>query len=122
MPRVAKFKRPHLLNEQKRSEGNQKLRPGCPPDYQIFCERIDPKMFIPTNLSSYLSLINENSSVRTNITSIILSEQNENDQNNDEDNHNYFKFWLSSDYQLWDLILLPCMQCAVSSRLGMITL
>ena len=30
------------------NEENQNLRPGCSPDYQIFCERIDPKMFIQT--------------------------------------------------------------------------
>ena len=47
------------------SEDNRKLRPGCPRDYQIFCERIDPKIFIPTNLSTYLSLTNENISMRT---------------------------------------------------------
>ena len=63
--RIAKFKRPHVLGDQKISEDNQKLRPGCPPDYQIFCKRIDPKMFIPTNPSSYLSLTNKNSSMRT---------------------------------------------------------
>ena len=54
---VAKFKHPRVLGDQKISEDNQELRPGCPPDYQIFCERIDPKIFIPTNLSSYLSLM-----------------------------------------------------------------
>ena len=32
--RVAKFKRPSILDHQKRSEDNQKLRSGCPPDYQ----------------------------------------------------------------------------------------
>ena len=47
--RVAKFKRPCVLDNQKMSEDNQKLRPGCPPDYQIFCERIDI-------IFSYLSL------------------------------------------------------------------
>ena len=57
-----------VLGNQKISKDNQKLRPGCPPDYQIFCERIDPKMFIPTNLSSYLSLTNKNSSMRTSTT------------------------------------------------------
>ena len=49
--RVAKFNRPCVRGYQKISEDNQELRPGCPPDYQIFCERIDPKIFIPTNLS-----------------------------------------------------------------------
>ena len=34
--RVAKFKRPRVLCDQKISEDNQKLRPGCPPDYHIF--------------------------------------------------------------------------------------
>ena len=63
--RVAKFKCPRVLGDQEISEDNQELRPGCPPDYQIFCERIDPKMFIPTNLSSYFSLTNKNSSMRT---------------------------------------------------------
>ena len=33
--RVAKFKRPRVLGDQKISEDNQELRPGCPPDYQI---------------------------------------------------------------------------------------
>ena len=46
--RVVKFKCPRVLGNQKMSEDNQELRPGCPPDYQIFCERIDPKNFIPT--------------------------------------------------------------------------
>ena len=32
--RLAKFKRPHVLGDQKISEDNQELRPGCPPDYQ----------------------------------------------------------------------------------------
>ena len=41
--RVAKFKHPRVLCDQKISEDNQKLRPGCPPDYQIFCKKIDPK-------------------------------------------------------------------------------
>ena len=63
--RVAKFKRPRVLCDKKISEDNKKLRPGCPPDYQIFCERIDSNIFIATNLSSYLSLINKNSSMRT---------------------------------------------------------
>ena len=40
-----------VLVDKKISEDNQKLRPGCPSDYQIFCERIDPKMFIPNNSS-----------------------------------------------------------------------
>ena len=66
--RVAKFKRPRVLGDQKISEDNQELRPGCPHDYQIFCERIDPKVFIPTNLSSYLSLTNKNSSMGTSTT------------------------------------------------------
>ena len=34
--RVAKFKHPRVLDDQKISEDNQELRPGCPPDYQIF--------------------------------------------------------------------------------------
>ena len=33
--RVAKFKRPRVLGDQKISEENQEFRPGCPPDYQI---------------------------------------------------------------------------------------
>ena len=70
--RVAKFKCPRVLGDQKISEDNQELRPGCPPDYQIFCERIDPKVFIPTNLSSYFSLTNKNSSVRTSTTYIYI--------------------------------------------------
>ena len=68
--RIAKFKHPLVFGNQKISEDNQKLKPGCPPDYQIFCERIDPKMFIPTNLFSYLSLINKNSSMITSTTYI----------------------------------------------------
>ena len=59
-----------VLGDQKISEDNQELRPGCPPDYQIICERIDPNIFIPTNLSSYLSLANKNSSMRTSTTYI----------------------------------------------------
>ena len=70
--RVAKFKRPRVLGDQEIREDNQKLRPGCPPDYQIFCEKIDPKIVIPTNLSSYLSLSNKNSSMRT-ITTYIYN-------------------------------------------------
>ena len=31
--RVAKFKRTCVLSDQKISEDNQELRPGCPPDY-----------------------------------------------------------------------------------------
>ena len=68
--RVAKFKRPCALGNQKVSEDNQKLRPGCPPDYQTFCERIDPKVSIQANLSSYFSLTNKNSSMRTSTTCI----------------------------------------------------
>ena len=68
-PLTAKVKCPRILCHQKISEENQKLRPGCP-DYQIFCERIDPKMFIPTNLSSYLRLTNKNSNARTRTTYI----------------------------------------------------
>ena len=45
--RVAKFKHPRVLDDHKLSEDNQELRPGCPPDYQIFCERVDPKKFHP---------------------------------------------------------------------------
>ena len=66
--RVAKFKCPRILGDHKISEDNQELRPGCPPDYQIFCERIDPKFFTPTNLSSYISLTNENNSMGTSTT------------------------------------------------------
>ena len=36
----------------------------------FFCETIDQIIFIPTNLSSYLSLTNKNSSMRTNTTYI----------------------------------------------------
>ena len=68
--RVAKFKCPRVLDDQNISEDNQKLRPGCPPDYQIFCERIEPTISIPTNLSAYLSLTNKNSSMRTNTSYI----------------------------------------------------
>ena len=73
--RVAKFKRSLvlgdlILGDQKISEDNQELRPGCPPDYQIFYESIDPKLFIPTNVSSYLSLTNKNSGMRTSTTYI----------------------------------------------------
>ena len=42
------------------SEDNQKLRSGCSPDYQID----------PTNLLSYLSPTNKNSSMRTSTTYI----------------------------------------------------
>ena len=34
--RVAKFACPRVLDDRKMSEDNQKLRSGCPPDYQIF--------------------------------------------------------------------------------------
>ena len=34
--RVAKFAYPRVLDDQKLSEDNPKLRYGCPPDYQIF--------------------------------------------------------------------------------------
>ena len=34
--RVAKFACPRVLDDKKLSEDNQKLRSGCPPDYQIF--------------------------------------------------------------------------------------
>ena len=56
--------------QPKNIEDNQKLRPVCPLDYQIVCERIDTKIFIPTNLLSCLplSLTNENSSTRTSTT------------------------------------------------------
>ena len=37
--RVAKFACPRVLDNQKKSEDNQKLRSGCPPDYQIFWEK-----------------------------------------------------------------------------------
>ena len=37
--RVAKFACPRVLDDQKMSEDNQKLRSGCPPDYQIFWEK-----------------------------------------------------------------------------------
>ena len=39
MTRVAKFACPRVLDDQKMSEDNQKLRSGCPPDYQIFWEK-----------------------------------------------------------------------------------
>ena len=68
--KVAKFKCPRILGDQKLSEDNQELRPSCPPDYQIFCERIDRQIFIPKNLSSYLSLTNKKSSLRTSTTYI----------------------------------------------------
>ena len=64
--RVAEFKRHRTLGDQKRSEDNQELRPGCPPDYQIVSERI----VIPTNLLSSLSLTNKHSSMRTSTTYI----------------------------------------------------
>ena len=32
MYRVAKFKRPRVLGDQKISEDNQELKTGCPPD------------------------------------------------------------------------------------------
>ena len=67
---VAIHKCPRVLDEHKLSKENQKLKPSCPSDYQIFCERIDPKIFIPTNLSSYFSLKNKNSSMRTSTTYI----------------------------------------------------
>ena len=35
--RVAKFKRPRVLGDQKINEVNQEFSPGCPPDYQMFC-------------------------------------------------------------------------------------
>ena len=38
--RVAKFACPRVLDDQKMSEDNQKMRSGCPPDYQIFWENI----------------------------------------------------------------------------------
>ena len=68
------------------SEDNQKLRPNCPPDYQSFSERIDPKMFILPSLSSYLSLTNKNSSLR--IYTRYIQQGNKilkGGQNNDED-------------------------------------
>ena len=34
--RVAKFACPRVLDDQKMSEDNQKLRSGCPPDYEKF--------------------------------------------------------------------------------------
>ena len=34
--RVAKFACPRVLDDQKMSEDNQKLKSDCPPDYQIF--------------------------------------------------------------------------------------
>ena len=37
--RVATFACPRVLDDQKMSEDNQKLRSGCPPDYQIFWEK-----------------------------------------------------------------------------------
>ena len=37
--RVAEFACPYVLDDQKMSEDNQKLRSGCPPDYQIFLEK-----------------------------------------------------------------------------------
>ena len=65
-------RRPRVLGDHKISEDNQELRPGCSPDYHIFCERIDPKTSIPTNLSSYHSLTNKNSTKRTSTTYIKL--------------------------------------------------
>ena len=38
-PRVAKCACPRVLDDQKMSEDNQKLRSGCPPDYQIVLEK-----------------------------------------------------------------------------------
>ena len=34
--RVAKFECPRVLGDQRIIEDKQELRPGCPPDYQIF--------------------------------------------------------------------------------------
>ena len=47
LDRLAEFKRPRVLDNQKISEDNQELRPGCPPDYQMFCEIIDQKEIHP---------------------------------------------------------------------------
>ena len=76
--RVTKFKHPLILGDQQISEENQNLRPGCPPDYQIFCEKIDARIYIPT---CYFSLNNKNSRRRTSTTLY----HNEDDQNNDKD-------------------------------------
>ena len=59
-----------VLCDQKIIEDNHKLRPGCPPDYQMFCGRIEPKIFTSTNLLSYLSLTNKNGSMTTSTTYI----------------------------------------------------
>ena len=70
--RVAKFKCPGVLGVQKISEDNHKLRLAVLVLLitRFFCERIYPKMFIPTNLSSYRSLANKNNSMRTSTTYI----------------------------------------------------
>ena len=68
--RVAKLKCPCVLNDQNTIEDNRKLRGSCPPDNQIICERNDPRIFILTNLLSYLSLTNKINSMRTNTTYI----------------------------------------------------
>ena len=62
--RLAKFKRPRVLNNQKMSEDNEKWLSS------FFCESIDTEIVILTNLSSYLSLTNKNSSMKTNTTYI----------------------------------------------------
>ena len=36
---VANCKRPHVLNDPK-NEDSQKLRPGCPSEYQILCQEL----------------------------------------------------------------------------------
>ena len=42
--RVATFKFLCVLNDQKMSEDNEMLRPGCPPD-QFFVKEFSPKSF-----------------------------------------------------------------------------
>ena len=62
---VAKFKRPRVLCDQKISEDKQELRPGCPPDYQIFfMKELTEKLSSP-QIFQVISLINKNSSMRT---------------------------------------------------------
>ena len=93
------------------SEDNQKLRSGCPPDYQIFWEKYfennySYKFFKDSILT--LSFSNKHTVYHFgNLEQIAYHMVLKRGQSNTCRGQPDFKFWLSSDYQLSVGILLP---------------
>ena len=67
-PRIAKFKRPHILGDQKISEDNQELRPGCS---RHFVKELTQKFSSQQIFQVIFLLPTKNSSMRTSTTFMI---------------------------------------------------